>query len=234
MSGPIQRMSLANQAVDALLQLIEDRNLKANDVLPSTAELAEVLGVSRTVVREAIAELAGQGLFNRHQGRETVITLPSSHQLERFLHLRFVLHGHDYEDLQEFREVVEVGSARLAAERATESDIEAMERHLATMRTAVTDDDRFQADQAFHVEVARGSGNDMVTLTVEGTTSLLFQLRRRAWSGWTKSGRGTDPIIEAHALILERIRAHDTDGAAAAMKSHLAQASEGLENTRRD
>jgi DNA-binding FadR family transcriptional regulator len=215
-------------AVGALLQLIEERGLKEGDALPSTAELAEALDVSRTVVREAIAELAGQGLFKRRQGRETVITLPSAEQLERLLYLRFVLRQSDFQDLQDFREVLEVGSARLAAERATAADIKNMEQRLVALRDAKTDVDRHHADQAFHREVATAANNEMVLLSLDGITPLLFQLRRRAWSGWSKAGKGADPIVEAHALILEKIRAHDPEGAAAAMKAHLASVSEVL------
>ena len=215
-------------AVDELIQLIEQRGLKENEALPSTAELAEALDVSRTVVREAIAELAGQGLLQRRQGRETVVTMPDSSQLERFLRLRFVVRGADFDNLQEYREVIEVGAARLAAERATDDDVDKIAERLKTMRAASTDDALHETDQDFHREVARASHNDMVLLNIDAITPLLFQLRKRAWSGWTKSGRGVKPIVDAHAAILERIKEHDPEGAMAAMKEHLTQAAEGL------
>ena len=228
MTRPLQRVSLADMAVDELIQLIEQRGLKENDALPSTAELAEALDVSRTVVREAIAELAGQGLLQRRQGRETVVTLPDSSQLERLLWLRFAVGGANFESLQEYREVIEVGAARLAAERATDDDIVRIEERLHAQSEASTDDALHEADQAFHREVARASHNDMVLLTIDAITPLLFQLRRHAWSGWTKSGKGIEPIVQAHALVLERIKEHDPEGAMAAMKDHLTQAAEGL------
>lgn len=228
MAAPIQRSTLAHQAVGALLELIDERGLKENDILPSTADLSEALGVSRTTIREAIAELAGQGMFNRRQGRETYITLPSAQQFEHLLHLRFALQGHNYEGLQEYREVMEVGSARLAALRATEMDIKEMERLTAVMSTAVTDDERHHADQAFHREVASASRNDLMIFTLDGITPILFQLRKRAWLGWKKSGKGADLLVEAHVKIVEKIRLRDGEGAADAMKEHLAQAQEGL------
>ena len=61
------RSTLTDQTVEALLALIEERGLKENDVLPSTSDLATSLGVSRTTIREGIAQLAGQGLFDRRQ-----------------------------------------------------------------------------------------------------------------------------------------------------------------------
>lgn len=228
MDMSLQRVSLADMAVDALIRLIEERGLKENDALPATAELAEALDVSRTVVREAIAELAGQGLLQRRQGRETLVTLPDSTQLERLLRFRFAVQGADFASLQEYREVVEVGAARLAAERATPEDIDALRERLVALQSARTHDSRHEADQLFHRAIAIAAHNDMVLLTIDGITPLLFQLRQHAWSGWERSGRGVEPIVEAHATILERIEAHDVDGAARAMTEHLTQAREGL------
>lgn len=124
--------------------------------------------------------------------------------------------------------MIEVGAARLAAERATSDDIAILEDRLQKLRQASTDDARHEADQDFHRAVATAAHNDMVLLTIDGITPLLFQLRRHAWSGWTKSGKGVVPVVEAHAVILERIAAHDVDGSAVAMKEHLTQALEGL------
>jgi len=225
----IQRVSLADMAVDELLRLIQDRRLTANDSLPPTAELAEELDVSRTVVREAIAELAGQGLLQRRQGRETVITLPDAGQLERLLRLRFAVNGADFASLQEYREVMEVGAARLAAARASDDDLAALRSRLDDLQAAQGGDELHLRDQAFHREIARISGNDMVLLTLDGITPLLFQLRQHAWAGWIKSGGRLQEIIDAHQVVFDAIAAHDPDRAAQAMHDHLTQAAQGLQ-----
>lgn len=227
-TGTPKRVSLVDQTTDSLLALIAERSLTEGDRLPSTGELAEALDVSRPVVREAIAELAGQGLLHRRQGRETVITLPSSGQVERMLRLRATVMASDLSDLQEFREIIEVAAARLAAERSTAADVAALERIHDTMLSAATVDDRHHHDQDFHSEIARIAGNDMLSLTLDGIAPVLFDLRRRAWAGWAASGHGVEPLIDAHAAILDAIRSRDGMGAASAMQLHLAQAREGL------
>lgn len=228
MTSPLERSSLASMAADALIAFIEERGYRENDALPATAELGETLQVSRTVVREAIAELAGQGLLKRQQGRETTVGLPDARQLERLLRLRFTVQGADYKALQDFREIIEVGASRIAAQRASADDIAALEERLAALRAAEGGEALHNADQAFHREIARISGNDLTLLTIDGITPLLHQLRVRAWAGWTAAGHTVDPIVEAHAVILERIREKDTEGAAEAMRNHLQQANEGL------
>ncbi len=223
-----QRLTLVDQTIDAVLALIRERGLKAGDVLPSTAELAASLQVSRPVVREAIAELAGQGLLKRHQGRETVISLPDSAQVERTLRLRFALQGRDVADLQEYREVIEVAAARLAAIRATLDDVTSLQGIHDAMAKATDEHERHRLDQDFHREIARTSGNDMLRLTLDAITPLMFDLRKQAWAGWAAKGHGVAPLLEAHQAILEAIGHRDPEGAAAAMTHHLAQAREGL------
>ncbi|MFE7392215.1 FadR/GntR family transcriptional regulator [Streptomyces sp. NPDC057582] len=228
MPKPIQRQSLTDLAVDALIDLIEERGLSEGDTLPATADLAAELSVSRPVIREAIAELAGQGLLERRQGRETVITLPGPRQLERLLRLRFAVTGTQLEDIQAYREVAEVGAARLAALNATGADLEAIQQKLDAIRAAQSEEELHQADQAFHREVARAGGNGLLLLTIDGIAPHLHQLRVEAWRGWKESGGGIKSIVEAHAVILDRIRRRDPEAAAQAMREHLSQAREGL------
>ncbi|MCA0250709.1 MAG: FCD domain-containing protein [Actinobacteria bacterium] len=223
-----QRLSLVDQTIEAVLALIVDRGLKADDFLPSTAELAETLQVSRPVVREAIAELAGQGLLRRRQGRETLIALPSGAQFEKLLRLRSALREMDLDDLQEYREIIEVAAARLAALRSTAADVEALAEIHRAMVAADHEDERHRVDQQFHTEIARIAGNEMLRLTLEGITPVMLDLRKRAWAGWAASGGGVEPVVAAHAQVLEAIRERDADAAGTAMVTHLAQARQGL------
>lgn len=228
MSDLVERRSLADLAVDSLLRIIERRGLVAGDALPSTAELAQSMGVSRNIVREAIAELAGQGLIERRQGREATVALPDAQQFERLLRLRFAIKGADYESLEEYREILEIGSARLAAQRITSDGAAKLSMHMEDLRASHSEEEQFQADQAFHIEIARASGNEMLLLALESTNSLLIELRRRAWAGWIQAGQSPEAVLEAHQDILDRIIAGDSEGAAKAMAVNLHQAQSGL------
>ncbi|CAB4565867.1 MAG: FCD domain-containing protein [Actinobacteria bacterium] len=225
----VRRTTLVGATVDELISLIETRQLSAGDSLPSTAELAEQLDVSRTVVREAIAELAGQGLLIRRQGKDTEISFPDSDQFERMVRLRFALAGAQFDQLQEFRVTIEIGAARLAAQRATVEDNIALKKRLDAI-VSVTDMSLLhEADQAFHSEVARISRNDFIIMSLEGISPLLIELRKRAWSGWVGAGRNLQELIHAHAEVLDAIVAREPEWAAEAMARHLDQARMGLE-----
>ncbi|RFA20539.1 FadR/GntR family transcriptional regulator [Subtercola boreus] len=223
----LRRPSLTTLTADAVLDLIRDRGLGEGDAIPSAAEIAEALGVSRTVVREAIAELAGQGLLLRQQGAQSVITVPGSSQLERLVRLRFAVHGSDLAQVQELRESIEVAAAELAARRATREDLVELSARLEQLRSAGDDDARHRADLAFHRAVVVAAHNDLMQMTIEAVAPLLDRLLLQVWEGWTNAGRPVDELVEAHARILERIVASDAEGSGSAMRANLLQGRSG-------
>ncbi|MEQ3552725.1 FCD domain-containing protein [Pseudonocardia nematodicida] len=229
MSRAIRRNSLTEQATDALLDYIAERQLGEGDSLPPTGELAATFEVSVPVIREAIAALSGIGLLRRQQGRESVVAAPGATHLSRLLTLRVAHAAVEDDAIQQYREVVEVGSARLAASNRSEESLRELDDALADLRAVADDESLHAADIAFHAALARASGNDLFVLTIDALQPLLHRLRRRVWSGWVNSGGDLTSIVEAHATILERVRERDADGAARAMTDHLAQARLGLD-----
>lgn len=229
MPRSIKRTSLQEQVTTAVIELIEERGLVAGDQLPGSIELAEMLGVSLPVVREAIAGLAAIGLLERHQGREATIGTPNASHLSRLFSLRRIGSAVDDEKVQQFREIVEVGIARLAAEHRTPEQLKALDEALAKLKSSTSADELYAADVAFHAAVARAADNDLLEVTLESLEPLLWRLRRRTWSGWVTAGGELGSIVDAHGIILDAIRAGDGAAAAAAMLSHLSQARAGLE-----
>ena len=233
MAPTIRRTSLQEQVTEALIELIEERGLRAGDQLPGSGELADMMNVSLPVVREAIAGLVAIGLLERHQGRETTVATPNATHLSRLFSLRILGSEIDDEKLQQFREIVEVGNARLAARNRTDEELEALENALNALTSARTAEELHATDVAFHAAVARAADNDLCELTLNSLEPLLWRLRRRVWSGWVNAGGESTSIIDAHRTIFEAIRDGDEDAAAASMIGHLAQARVGLEESLR-
>ncbi|WP_432826015.1 FadR/GntR family transcriptional regulator [Dactylosporangium sp. CA-092794] len=231
MPRSIKRTSLTDQATEAIIEFIEERNLRAGDQLPGSAELSEMLQVSVPVVREAMAGLAAIGRLERHQGRESTVATPNSSHLSRLFSLRVIGSAVDDEKLQQFREIVEVGNARLAARNRTEDQLASLDEAMAVLASAQSAEELHEADVAFHAAVARAADNDLCELTLESLEPLLWRLRRRVWNGWVNAGGEFTSIIDAHRVVLMAIRDGDEDAAAAAMSRHLAQARAGLEES---
>ncbi len=217
----LNRPSLTQLTADSIISLVRDQGLGEGDPIPSAAEMAEELGVSRTVIREAIAELSGQGLLKRQQGSQSVISVPGSSQLERLMRLRFAVRGHDLEQVQEIRESIEVAAARLAAERATDDEIDSLRRKMEALRAADEVGTLYRADVEFHREVVGAAHNDVMEMLVDALSPLLDELLLQVWRGWVKGANRMNDLVESHAAILDRIAARDGNGAARAMRENL-------------
>lgn len=224
----ISRQSLTHQTTDAVVDLIRDSHLREGDRLPSINDMAEQLGVSLTVAREAVAELAGQGLIIRKQGAGNVLALPGGSNIARIFSMRSVVKVLHPEHLQQFRFAVEVGAARLAAINAKSDDVAALGERLRELRVAASADQLNAADVAFHLCIAQISGNDLFEVSLEAINPLLRQLRDKTWAGWSSRGKALEDGVEQHSRIYEAIKNNDPIAAAQAMEDHLSQASESL------
>lgn len=227
----VERESLTEKVATAIVAIVRDRNLQEGDALPPTADLAAEFDVSRTVVREALAELAGRGLVRRQQGREGVWTVPGSGQIRSVLAHR-IAHEHiDVSDLHEFREALEIRAAALAARNAGGGDVEHIEQALDALQRA-DEQGIHAADVAFHRAVAQASGNPLFPLVLDALEPLLRESRALAWEGWRATG-GTMERVDSHVTIAAAIRGRDEQAAAAAMRDDLAETRKALSEARR-
>lgn len=136
----VRRESLAEQAADLLLSRIRDGEWNVGDKLPGETTLAPQLGVGRSTVREAIRQLAGQGVLASRQGAGVFVTaldIPENWDA--------VLHRADIVAVIEARIAIEVEASALAAERRTPSDLE-------NLRRALVDRAKHRGDIEAHVD----------------------------------------------------------------------------------
>ncbi|HZS14405.1 MAG TPA: FadR/GntR family transcriptional regulator [Candidatus Dormibacteraeota bacterium] len=228
----ITKTSLAAKVADALVAYILQEGMHEGDLLPSTADLAERYGVSRTVVREAIADLAGRGLLQRGQGKETVVLNPGASQLHGLLEFRVLRDGVSAEQVLETRRAIEGITARLAAERRSDDDLATMREALSLMTSAPDDTAYHDADVRFHHQLALSTRNPLIALIFEGIESLVREQRIRATQGRRARGEAFEPIHEAHRAIYDAVARGNPAKAEQAMLAHLMQTEEGLEALR--
>jgi GntR family transcriptional repressor for pyruvate dehydrogenase complex len=221
MYEPIHSSRLYEQIVFQIEERIMSGELECGDKLPSELELAEQFGVSRTAVREAIKALRAKGLVEVQPGRGTFVMDGASQVLRTSLGQ--VLRINDkggLDNLIEIREMLEPKIAALAAERADEEDIEAMEAAIAAMDISIEDADAFiEADLAFHLALAHATKNALIPLLIDPVVDMLQEQRIRIFQEDQGSERGQ----YHHKRILECIINHDAQAAQDAMTAHLQQ-----------
>ena len=194
--------------------------------LPPEPILCETFSVSRTVVREAVKILQEKGLVQVRQGAGTMITPPSSWDMLDELVLAAAIAEDDgltiLDDLVVTRRVLESDMANVAARVADEQVIDQLRALVDRMDELVGDHVAYhEHDRAFHDTIMQASGNRIARGVVRALESQVANTAR--YMGRTErslcvaSNRG-------HRRIYERIAAHDPDGAAEAMFTHITEA----------
>lgn len=216
-----QRVSLADQVADAVLALISDADLQPGSPLPSTGALAERFNVSRSVVREALAELAGRGIVDRSQGKEATVAVPAAVHLEHLLSYRWDRGHLSPHAVMELRCCIEVEAARLAAARLDVKGAAEMDKAYAVLVAADAASDRLEADIGFHRAVAFASGNELLALILDAVSPLLRQARQSAHLARRTGGGESSDVVAEHRKLLDAILGGDPDAAGQAMSDHL-------------
>jgi GntR family transcriptional repressor for pyruvate dehydrogenase complex len=216
---------LPTRVARLLLDYLLAGNVAPGTRLPSERQLAETLGVGRSVVREALKSLGLLGLVEVRQGDGTYLRRAESELLPRVIEWGLLLGERRTSDLIEARQHLEVLTAGLAARRRTEADLAALTAALDGMRDAGGDIELFVAqDVAFHLAVAAAAGNTVLCDVLRGIQALL-----RVWI--TRVIRAADdsaPSYREHLPVYEAIAAQDPDRAAEAMRAHLSAAARRL------
>jgi GntR family transcriptional repressor for pyruvate dehydrogenase complex len=216
-------------SVVARLERLVLNELDPGAELPSETDIARQLGVSRLTVREATRSLQARGLVEISQGRRPTVAHPNAGPIGDFFSTAVRRDPRRLMDLLEVRRAIEVQVASLAATRASRAAVSAMETSLHAMKEAPDDPVGFHdADIHFHESVAEGAGNQMLSFLIEALAEPLRSSRMRSMQGHLARGGTVGDVIDQHARILERIKARDSEGAAAAMREHLSQTARDL------
>lgn len=221
----VQREATLSDLVSGQIQnLIVDNHLQPGDRLPAERDLAQQLGVSRTVVREAVRGLAAKGLLQVSPGRGgTSVRRPPAHSISESFSLYFRSGpSMNQEKLLEVRRALEVEIAGLAAERRADEDLQRLAGVLEEAeQIGPTDREAFvRCDMAFHAALARATHNELWSLLLDSVADLLIETRR---SGFDVPGTATR-AYRYHKAIYKQVAQGNVEGARDAMRRHLAEA----------
>lgn len=151
--------SLPLVAIDRIKEYIISQGLLPGDRLPAERRLAEMLGVSRPVVREALSHLATLGLIEKHQGRGLFIR---EQNLSRLFQEMMFITSNDREKLQhllDFRTMLEQAAILQIAGRLADEQIDALARIVKQAETAESAAEFARLDLDFHRKLVSFSPN---------------------------------------------------------------------------
>lgn len=217
---------LYEEVVNQIIDLVRQKHLQPGDKLPSERELADELGVSRTVLREAIKALQERGLLEVMHGSGTFIRNPSIETIAKSVSLVVWMDPTRYFQLMDVREYLEVEIAGRLAENATEEDLTEMGQALERMRQLLDSPKEYsQQDVAFHMAFYNATKNEVLLTIMQPITALLMEAMEL-----TFVPPGSAEIsLRRHEELLTYIRAGDAQGARRTMREIISRGKVRLE-----
>ncbi len=157
----IDTSSLVDKVEASLVQLLQERKFTIGDVIPKEIELAQTLGVSRTVVREALTRLRIMGLIESKKKKGSVITSPDLFGMMSKSMNPHILDQETLKEIFEIRLVLEIGMADLIFHRIKKEDIEEL-KEIVSNEPPATQYHLFNIEHeiAFHGKLYEITGNN--------------------------------------------------------------------------
>lgn len=213
----------SNDIAGALRRQIVTARFAQNERLPPERSLAEQFGVARGTVREALRQLEISGLVARRAGSGTYVTWTEDRETLSIVETTRPI------ELIDARFALEPHMARLAVLHATEADIARAEAHILTMEGCGGDAATFaDADERFHLALADCARNPLLAWFMVRVHEVRSHAQWARMRMLTLSPGILETYNSQHRAILNAIRARDAEGAASAVKAHLATARQSL------
>lgn len=220
----LDRRPLYARVAESISGLIVDSDLRPGDDLPSEAELCDRAGVSRVVVRGALAHLAGAGHIQISNGRKARVMAINPDILGNTFSHGLATSQFSVSKVLEVRQGIETSTAALAAKNRTEAQVEELNSLCNQMEKAVGDPDSFaELDYKFHLTIAEATGNPLYVYIVKPLREIIkhsITVGRLAQS----SDREQNRILKDHRVIQTAISQRDGQAATAAMADHFSAA----------
>jgi DNA-binding FadR family transcriptional regulator len=215
--------SLTNDLADTLRAQILKGDWDAGTKLPASKDIEKAAGVSRTVVREAVAILKAEGLIESRQGVGVFVSARKKNKLFSIDQEEF----NSFEDaiqILELRMAVEIEMASMAATNRSQAQMDEINAALKVVNTKMAKRvDGRNEDFEFHLSIAKASGNSYFTRFIEFIGSGVIPARELILNHSVMDDKESffDTICAEHASICEAIQNQDALGAKNAMAKHL-------------
>ncbi len=214
----IKKTKLCEVIADKLEAMILSDSTKIEQKLPSEQSLASSFGVSRPIIREALALLKARGLITPKNGEGSFISNPTVENLTQTINRMVHMQNINPLNIFSVRITLEIMSVRLASEIAVKNDIETLTVINDRMRECAGDiDKRTELDVFFHAQIAEISGNPLLAIFVNSLATLLLPIIKKSL---LVPGASEDGILY-HTKIIEILKTHDPDAAADIIRNHL-------------
>ena len=211
--------TLVQKVSHSVIQFMRDQRLRVGDTLPSEAEIAVELKVSRTVVREAFGALSALKLIDVGSGRRARVGKVDHSMMSLAFDHAVHTKQMSVQHIWDVRRALEVRTAELAANRRTDEEAKAMLHHASGMRKSMNNrPEMVQHDIALHNLIAQATRNSLFHNIISSFGVVMLG----AIANIDQPNReNTELIVSLHERLAQAIADRNVSGAAAAMKDHF-------------
>lgn len=228
----VQRITLSEQVEGFIRDHIISRKLAPGQTLPSSVQLAEQFGVSRTIVREAMKSLEAKGMVTIVNGKRPIVSPLNNQVLVDFFSRVAGERDAALIELLELRRGIEVQGAALAAERRTDEELAELWAITRQMRASMREVERYlDHDVDLHLAIAKASHNRMIFHLVDSIRGPVRDTQREGQDLHPAEAM-KEQIQTSHEILVQLIDEQDATEAARCMAIHFDGSIEGIQRTR--
>lgn len=217
---PVQRTQLTEQVIERIKGYIEANDLRSGARLPAERELAQALGVSRNVTREAVSALQATGVLEVQPGNGIFVAEFGFETLAN--HFNFVIgrQRHELKHLIEARVMFENGILELIAGRLTSEDVALLEQAANRIGSAKNSEEDMAAELAFHEHLVRATGN-LVLMEFAPFFNHFFHEGQKAIGKVFGSPRAREKDRQEHIELIRALQNNDVKLAKAVLEKSI-------------
>lgn len=216
---PIKRSNLVPQVMECVKDYIVDNNLEAGTRLPTEKQFSEMLGISKTILREAMKSLEAVGIVEINVGNGMFVSDVDYSKLVGHLSYAVRRCPQDFIHLVKTRMLLEVGSLDDVLENIQMDDLVRLEDICDREANAETPEEYLECDMGFHKELVACSKNPLII-----ELSAFFSVFSSHIAPMIKTDTMQDSRVEdaqSHKQILESIRHRELESAKSMLRQHI-------------
>lgn len=225
MLKPVEKQKrVYQQIIEQIKESMEKGELKPGDKLPSERDLASMMNVSRTAIREALSVMESAGLVEVLRGVGVFLKEDESSLLLNKMDNILQQRGLDLIELLEVRQGIEGQAAYLAAIRRTDSDLDNIKRAYEQMKKEYANNQVAELeDFYFHMSIVQASKNEMLLQAVKLFSDAFLEGVKQLRHKSIPSGK-SEMVLHEHWVIYDAIARQEPEEAQEAMVQHLRNA----------
>ena len=213
----INRTRVYEEIIHQIQGLIDQGKFKNGDQLPPERELANIFGVSRYSVREAIQTLQQKGVLKTRLGSGSFVVSGKEPSVAEILAAAIETEKGQIKEVFEFRHLIEPSMAYMAGRNASTANIKALEKIIAQQKETSDITRLNELGEAFHLTLAESTGNSIIHSVAVRINDILSKTRTEISQDKESQAR----FVRGHSEILEAVKKRDPELARQKMIQHL-------------